>query len=101
MHHPASVRVRQGIGDVLQQPNALPRGEGASARDALCNTLAFHITHDERQHAVAILDGVHGHDVGVRKTGCDARLAHEAFAQHCVSGEFAGQDFDGDVAIEL
>ena len=101
VHHAASVRVGERVGDVLQQAHAFARRQRAGARDTLREALALDEAHHERQHALAFLDGVHRHDVGMREARRDAGLPHEPLAQHRIGREGLRQHLDGHMAVEL
>jgi hypothetical protein len=72
-------------------------GNGLVERQGTLEVGAFHELHDQR----ALLDTIHGRDVGVIQRGQQLRFALEARHVLGVVGQRGGQDFDGDVAIEL
>ena len=62
--------------------------------------LAAHVLHHDEVDAVRAVDLVHGDDIRVHERGRRARLAEEALLLHGVAREVAGEDLDGDFAIE-
>ena len=66
-------------------------GSGPRRSDAL----------DQFHHQRALLDAVHGRDVGMIQRGQHLRFALEARHVLLVIREGRGQHLDGDVAIEL
>ena len=76
----------------------LPRdGEGFVERERAVEVGALHQFH----HQGALLNAVHGGDIGVIQSGQQLGFALEASHVLSVVGERCGQHFDGYVAVEL
>ena len=72
-----------------------------STREALREIVALDQFHHQRADASAFLQAVDVRDVRMVERGEDLRFALEAGQAIGIVGEGIGQDFQGDIAIEL
>jgi hypothetical protein len=57
--------------------------------------------HGDEVQAVAVVNLVHDADVGMVQRGCGLGLTLEAGKSLRVPGDFIGQEFQGDEAVQL
>jgi hypothetical protein len=100
VHHTAPVRVGERPRDVAQHAGRVGDGERPRAGHAAPQCLALHVAHHEEDDVAVRLDGVHGHDVGVRQSGRRACLTQEALAEVRLTRERRRQQLDRHVPVE-
>ena len=101
MDHAAPVRIRQCVADVLEQTHEASHVERSVSVHAFGETLAFDEAHREREHAVAVLDGVNGDDVRMRERRRGSGLAEEPLAERAIAGELRWEHLERDRPVEL
>lgn len=89
-----------GLGDLAKERHGLFDGKRA-LRKTLGQRLPFDKLHDEKPRSVRVLETVERGDVGVVQRREELGFSVEPCEPLFVTGEIAGQDFDGDVTLEF
>ena len=94
---PGRLYVASGFSRATPGPTEVGRYEEQPLRQ--CRALDK--LEDERLHAIRFFESVNRGDVGMIERREDLRFAFEAREAIGIEGEQLGQDFEGDVAIQL
>ena len=78
MHDAARVRVRQRVGDFVEDPGRIRDGQLSLTREAVPERLALHVRHHVPEQSVARTRGEHWQNVRVLEVRGDLDLALEA-----------------------
>ena len=94
------MRGREAFGDLLEDREGFADVK-TSARQPLFERLAFDELHDQKEPSIRFLEAVERRDIRMIERRDDLSLALETFPPLRVSRESFGQDFDGDLTLQL